>query len=73
MSTTINEMLSKVAKLMIDDYESFVKALIKYELELRYTDEVDDNRLDAIYQKYLKSDEPLLNEMILYGIPELDF
>ncbi|WP_314062133.1 hypothetical protein [uncultured Abiotrophia sp.] len=73
MSTTINEMLSKVAKLMNDDYESFVKALIKYELELRYTDEVDDNRLDAIYQKYLKSDEPLLNEMILYGIPELDF
>lgn len=66
-------MLSKVAKLMNDDYESFVKALIKYELELRYTDEVDDNRLDAIYQKYLKSDEPLLNEMILYGIPELDF
>lgn len=73
MSTTINEMLRKVAKLMNDDYESFVKALIKYELELRYTDEVDDNRLDAIYQKYLKSDEPLLNEMILYGIPELDF
>ncbi|WP_314197889.1 hypothetical protein [Abiotrophia defectiva] len=73
MSTTINEMLSKVVKLMNDDYESFVKALIKYELELRYTDEVDDNRLDAIYQKYLKSDEPLLNEMILYGIPELDF
>ena len=73
MSTTINEMLSKIAKLMNDDYESFVKALIKYELELRYTDEVDDNRLDAIYQKYLKSDEPLLNEMILYGIPELDF
>lgn len=66
-------MLSKVAKLMNDDYEAFVKALIKYELELRYTDEVDDNRLDAIYQKYLKSDEPLLNEMILYGIPELDF
>ena len=66
-------MLRKVAKLMNDDYESFVKALIKYELELRYTDEVDDNRLDAIYQKYLKSDEPLLNEMILYGIPELDF
>lgn len=66
-------MLSKIAKLMNDDYESFVKALIKYELELRYTDEVDDNRLDAIYQKYLKSDEPLLNEMILYGIPELDF
>lgn len=66
-------MLNKVAKLMNDDYESFVKALIKYELELRYTDEVDDNRLDAIYQKYLKSDEPLLNEMILYGIPELDF
>ena len=73
MSTTINEMLSKVVKLMTDDYESFVKALIKYELELRYTDEVDDNRLDAIYQKDLKSDEPLLNEMILYGIPELDF
>ncbi len=73
MSTTINEMLSKVAKLMNDDYESFVKALIKYELEIRYTDEVDDSRLDAIYQKYLKSDEPLLNEMILYGIPELDF
>ncbi|WP_314394303.1 hypothetical protein, partial [uncultured Abiotrophia sp.] len=70
---TIHEMLSKVAKLMNDDYESFVTALIKYELELRYTDEVDDNRLDAIYQKYLKSDEPLLNEMILYGIPELDF
>ena len=73
MSTTINEMLSKVAKLMNDDYESFVKALIKYELEIRYTDEVDDSRLDAIYQKYLKSDESLLNEMILYGIPELDF
>ena len=68
----ILSMQEKLSGMMNEDYESFVKALIKIELETKYEGEVNEERLDNIYRRYMKADEPLLNELVLSDLPELN-
>ena len=68
----ILSMQERLSGMMNEDYESFVKALIKIELETKYEGEVNEERLDNIYRRYMKADEPLLNELVLSDLPELN-
>lgn len=48
---TIEEMKVVLEKLQKDDYSAFIKALIAIEVGIE-----DEEKLDKIYNKYMKSD-----------------
>lgn len=48
---TTAEMKEMILKLQKEDYPAFVKALISIELGIK-----DEDKLEAIYEKYMKDD-----------------
>ncbi len=48
---TIKEMKTIIEKLQKDDYRTFVKAVLSIELGIE-----DEEKLDSIYDKYMKDD-----------------